>query len=945
MSESVRKLPTEVELAIRLQTCLAERRTYEPANDSHPCEFFADQGTFHAFDLRDGGPPPLPDLVQPASYAGLRRVTPEMLSGCRKAPIMAVGINPNLPGFWQGKRNALLPVFDDVLQYAHHYRYRAIGKLQIPREPYQQLRGDRPDDEPLVNEGEAIPTELADQTMYKAYQSLLDGLAEAMSWSDAKLSVGEDLSYGNMVACGSPRWITRPDPDEPTLPVMKPAQQRGIVHECFVERRHFLRQLFQSLPRVLLVFSAATRDAFIRAMQGHFSEGDPQVGEGLEALLQRKIMLRYGELPNGTALSARVLFVPHASGNPAAFKATRQKVVAALVDEVHAQRLSLGPDGHLRRPMGGCTFCDNALYRIGACDYRSQLVPLAMNDNGLALRAPVVEADALQERAAQEALLERFLDSGEAAQSPGLVAIRSVRAVKANAPAAPPTQHILVGRVATMNDNFDVLEDHALYIRNGVIEALRPADAPAPAGYEAVARVQTGGTIYPGFIDLHNHVAYNVLPPWPVPRQFGDRGEWRRNREYSQRVGLMGRLKAGDPARAVARYVEVKAMLGGVTTLQGARSSFQTVTGAMRGLVRNVEQRGTDMPAAGSGVIDLDVKDEQAVARFRAAASSIKAAYFYHLSEGVNPAALRFWNDLVERSLLGPGLCGIHCLGIPASGYATMAEAGAALVWSPTSNLMLYGQTLSLKDLLGSGVRWSLGCDWSPSGGKNPLFEVKVARAVADQQGCTLPARELVAAITRNAARNVRWDRAVGKLAEGMRADLVVLSGHTKDAYEQLLEATEAAITLVMIDGVPRVGSDKLFDLLDVPARPRERVDVARRKQQLWLIEDDTPLSGFSFARARQILEERMTTSEEPLAQRSAMSEEFDAFQLVLDDEMAPLHDEAELGLVARAPLAPLPQPPDRLTVLEDQPLWDALESIEHFKAVIDVERLRKYYR
>jgi cytosine/adenosine deaminase-related metal-dependent hydrolase len=936
MNDSVRKLPTEVELAIRLQGCLAERRTYERATEAHPCEFFADQGAFHTFDLRDGGPPAEPDLVQPAHYAGLRRVTPELLSGCRKAPIMAVGINPNLPGFWQSRRNAVLPVFDDVLQYAHHYRYRAIGKLQIPRETYRKLRGDRPESEPLVEEGTEIPTELADQTMYKAYQSLLDGLAEAMGWSNAKLSVGEDLSYGNMVACGSPRWITRPDPDEPTLPVMKPAQQRGIVHECFVERRHFLRQLFQSFPQVLLVFSAATRDAFIRALEGQFSEGDPQVGEPMDALLARKIVLRYGQLSNGTELSARVLFVPHASGNPQGFKAVRERVVAALASEVNAGRVLLGEDGHLRRPSGGCTFCDNALYRIGPCEYREQLVPLAANDNQAAVRAAPI--DPLEERATQEALLARFLAPG--AGDPGkLLAIRSTR--KPSAASAPPTQHVLVGRVATLNDNFDVLEDHALYIKDGVIAALRPANAPVPPGFETTPRVNTRGTIYPGFIDLHNHVAYNVLPPWPVPKQFEDRGQWRGHDDYERRVGLMKRLKAGDPARAVARYVEVKAMLGGVTTLQGARSSFATVTGAMRGMVRNVEQRGVDMPSAGSGVIDLNVKDAEAVARFRVAASNTNAAYFYHLSEGVNPAALKFWTDLEQHALIGPGLCGIHCLGIPSSGYAAMAAAGAALVWSPTSNLMLYGKTLPLKEMLASGVRWSLGCDWSPSGGKNPLFEVKMARAVADRDGVSLPARELVAAITRNAARNVRWDRAVGKLAEHMRADLVVLSGQAGDAYEQLLAATEASVQLVMIDGVPRVGSDKLFDLLDVPARQRERVDVDGRKQQLWLIEPDTPLHGFTFERARALLEERMTATEEPPAQRMALSDEFDSFQLVLDDEMAPL---PRSFAAASAPLAVLPQAPDTLTVLEDEPLWAALDRIDHFKSVIDVASLRKLY-
>lgn len=49
-------------------------------------------------------------------------------------------------------------------------------------------------------------------------------------------------------------------------------------------------------------------------------------------------------------------------------------------------------------------------------------------------------------------------------------------------------------------------------------------------------------------------------------------------------------------------------------------------------------------------------------------------------------------------------------------------------------------------------------------------------------------------------------------------------------------------------------------------------------------------------------------------------------------------------SFAARAPLAVLPQAPDTLTVLEDEPLWAALESIEHFKSVIDVASLRKLY-
>jgi len=43
--------------------------------------------------------------------------------------------------------------------------------------------------------------------------------------------------------------------------------------------------------------------------------------------------------------------------------------------------------------------------------------------------------------------------------------------------------------------------------------------APAPAGFTGVPVVDTGGTIFPGLIELHNHLSYNALPPWSNLRQ------------------------------------------------------------------------------------------------------------------------------------------------------------------------------------------------------------------------------------------------------------------------------------------------------------------------------------------------------------------------------------------------------------------------------------------
>ena len=64
-------------------------------------------GSYHSFDYATAGPPEGPGIVQKVVYRGKTALVPEILSGCRKAPILSVGINPNLPGYWPPTRNAV----------------------------------------------------------------------------------------------------------------------------------------------------------------------------------------------------------------------------------------------------------------------------------------------------------------------------------------------------------------------------------------------------------------------------------------------------------------------------------------------------------------------------------------------------------------------------------------------------------------------------------------------------------------------------------------------------------------------------------------------------------------------------------------------------------------------------------------------------------------------
>lgn len=409
------KLPTEVELVYEVMPCRAMRTDQEPTKTPHPCTYFNQWGSYHSFDYREDGPPAAGDILQDSVYVGRARLLPEILSGCRKSPIMAVGINPNLPGWYPNRRGSLNPLFDSYKQYAHYFRYRSTAKLELSREDYL-AHGGGVGDSPFSDfeltvapdaQGRAsIAPRLQRQTMYTTYQGLLDDLANEMNWPENQLVVGEDLSYGNMVACPSARWTIRQLDDDPQVPPMTLPQRNGIVSECFRERKYFLRQLFQSLPSVILVFSQNTASAFVNELRSNLIGlvgEDPRVVD----LMNHEVRLKYADLPGGDMLSARVIFSPHITGDPGNFNQARQRVVEQLVQE--ARRGNLRYDeglGHLARPVGSCVFC--TMLQIGPCDYADKLIPLPMADVPVpGLLGAGVALNLLAEKKAQEEMMSQ----------------------------------------------------------------------------------------------------------------------------------------------------------------------------------------------------------------------------------------------------------------------------------------------------------------------------------------------------------------------------------------------------------------------------------------------------------------------------------------------------------------------------------------------------------
>ena len=375
-------------------------------------------------------------------------------------------------------------------------------------------------------------------------------------------------------------------------------------------------------------------------------------------------------------------------------------------------------------------------------------------------------------------------------------------------------QYALQGRVVTMDAEYTVLDSATVYIDAGKIVAVLPAGTPPPAGYEKAPLIQTQGTIYPGLIELHNHLSYNALQLWAVPERYTNRNQWSGIPEYRKLISGPMAVLGETPGyvEAIGRFVECKCLFGGVTTTQGiALFSNQGIAQYYRGIVRNVEQtEDADLPEALSHVADVEaVNGQQFFARLQRC-----TCLLLHLSEGTDEAARSHFTSLRlpdNTWAITPALAGIHSLALATEDFQTLQVHGGAMIWSPLSNLLLYGQTADVRTAKQSGVRIAIGSDWSPSGSKNLLGELKMAHLYSAANGNIFSDRELLRMATRTAAEILQWDKVLGSIEVGKRADLLLVAGNRNDPYATFFQAHETDILLLIINGIPRYGDPSLM--------------------------------------------------------------------------------------------------------------------------------------
>lgn len=344
-------------------------------------------------------------------------------------------------------------------------------------------------------------------------------------------------------------------------------------------------------------------------------------------------------------------------------------------------------------------------------------------------------------------------------------------------------------------------------------------DCSAQAG-GATTITCPNAVIAPGLINSHDHITYaHNFPAKDTGERYEHRHEWRRGKNGHTKIPY----DSGATSDQV-RWGELRFLVGGGTSTIGSGSA----TGVLRNLDRSAQEGLNQKPVkyetfplddAGGALLE-DSCDYGKIDSKQSIAG--EDAYFPHVSEGISAAARNEFLCLSSEEgggedVLEPQSAFIHGIGLSAGDYAQMRAEGTSLVWSPRSNIALYGNTAVVTTADRLGVRIALGSDWILSGSMNMIREIKCA----DELNTTyyngyFKDQALVRMATGWAAEAAKMDDAIGKLRQGLIADIAIFdqSGHTSGP-RAIIDGEPKTVALVLRGGTPLYGEDSVIEALE----------------------------------------------------------------------------------------------------------------------------------
>ena len=382
-------------------------------------------------------------------------------------------------------------------------------------------------------------------------------------------------------------------------------------------------------------------------------------------------------------------------------------------------------------------------------------------------------------------------------------------------------------------------------VQGDTIQCAAKSCASSPGVASAVV-VDTKGIILPGLIDTHNHILFDTFDEtdWSPPKTYTNHNQWPSDARYGAMVDakqyMNGELSTLDLGCEMNKYGELKGVIAGTTSIAGAANPANQV--CFSSLARTVDQTpnglGEDKVQAAT-LFPTAPKGDAICAGLKSGATE---SFLVHVAEGVDASSKDELAKLgtvttTDGCLYTPQTVIIHGTALGEPEMTLMADKGMSLVWSPQSNVFLYGEgtdltkTTNIPLALEKGINVSLAPDWSIGGSQNILDELRFPKRVGDDiWNGALSAEELFEMVTINPATALGLGDVLGSIEPGKKADLLVISGNRAAPYDALLAATPKEVRLTMVGGVVLYG-DSTLQALGAASPGCEKIDVCGAKK------------------------------------------------------------------------------------------------------------------
>jgi cytosine/adenosine deaminase-related metal-dependent hydrolase/SAM-dependent methyltransferase len=302
----------------------------------------------------------------------------------------------------------------------------------------------------------------------------------------------------------------------------------------------------------------------------------------------------------------------------------------------------------------------------------------------------------------------------------------------------------------------------------------------------------------PGLINAHDHLEFALFP------RLGRGGyqsflEWAEDIHHSYAAEIAGHRKV--PKHVRLWWGGIRNILCGVTTVCH-HNPYEADVFTPEFIVRVLRDYGW--------AHSLQLEPGAALKKQRVPDGQ---PFFIHLGEGIDAQSSQEIFDLHAAGALDRATVVIHGLGLCARGSELLRTTDASLIWCPSSNLFLFGKSMSPAEIR-RFPKVSLGSDSPLTAQGDLLDEVSCAHHFLEA-----PAAELYGYVTQQPARILALKNGEGTIRIGSTADLIAVRDTALTPAETLPTLSYRDIELVLLAGRVQLASAELKQRLPLAAR------------------------------------------------------------------------------------------------------------------------------